>query len=136
MQSTVPTSQTSTPFDPQALAQLYTRMFQQFGGAGMMNMAAMSMAGMNPMMGGNMSSMSNGGNFGMNSGMGRIAGTPNSSGGAGLGGSVAGLGRGSTATNPATATGPPNAPKGPRGAGGGLGPQRTQRGPGYHPYSR
>ncbi|KAG6811954.1 hypothetical protein H0H92_005118 [Tricholoma furcatifolium] len=136
----------NTPFDPQALAQLYTRMFQMAGG-GQMNPAMMG--GMNPMMaaagmggagfgGGMRPGMGMGmGGGGMGMGMGGGAG------GAGMGGGMGrGMGGGPGAMGP-------NVPRGPRGAGGGAtptgpmggsgtGPQRSgQRGQhSFHPYAR
>ncbi|KAI0059323.1 RNA-binding domain-containing protein [Artomyces pyxidatus] len=100
----------STPFDPQALAALYTRMFTQMGGMG----ANAMMGGMNPnaMMGGPMGA-------GMGRGMAMTA-DPR-----------VGMGRGGMMG--------PNVPRGPRAAGGGPGgPQRAgPRGQhGYHPYAR
>ncbi|KAI6119225.1 hypothetical protein EV401DRAFT_1509275 [Pisolithus croceorrhizus] len=146
----------NTPFDPQALAALYTRMFQLAGGASMMG--GMSM---NPMMGG-MGGGSFGGGFGgAMGGMGRGMGSmgmsggmgSNMGGGMGGGGGVSGggMGRGSQgAMQGGPPTGPnglgPNVPRGPRGAQGGpggpggpgVGPQRAaQRGQhSYHPYAR
>ncbi|KAG5641051.1 hypothetical protein DXG03_006296 [Asterophora parasitica] len=125
----------NTPFDPQALAQLYTRMFQMTGGAGQMNPAMMGAmgGGMNPMM------AMGGGGFGggMRPGMGMGA---MGGGGMGMGG---GLGRGGGMAGAGGMN--PNIPRGPRGAGGGTpptgpgtGPQRTgQRGQhNFHPYAR
>jgi len=128
----------NAPFDPQALATLYTRMITQMGGMNPM------MAGMNPMMG--MGGMGMAGRMpGMGSPMGGMA--MNGAMGGGMGG---GMGRGGPAPG-----GPggnmmqggmgPNVPRGPRGAGGGgnpgqagVGPQRAgQRGQhNYHPYAR
>ncbi|KAJ7579907.1 heterogeneous nuclear ribonucleoprotein HRP1 [Mycena floridula] len=104
----------NTPFDPQALASLYTRMFQMAGGgmnpmmAGMMGMQGMP--GMRPM------GMPGMGMPGM--GMGAM-------------GAPAGMGRGGAGMNP-------NIPRGPRGGTPtGPGPQRASRGQhNYHPYSR
>jgi RNA-binding protein Musashi len=130
-------------FDPQALAALYTRMFQ-ITNAGSMNPAMMG--GMNPMMGGFGGGMRPG--MGMGMGMGAGMGM-----GGGMGG-AAGMGRGGPqGMMGASAGGPgmnPNIPRGPRGAGGGpqgpggamggqnVGPQRTgQRGQhNFHPYAR
>ncbi|KAF8591121.1 RNA-binding domain-containing protein [Ramaria rubella] len=135
-----------TPFDPQALAQLYQRMFQQFGGAG----AGGFGGGMNPMMGGmGMSPMMGGGAAmgGMGGmGMGGYGRGMGGVGGAGMmmgGGMGGGMGRG-TAGSPMGATPMnPNIPRGPRGAGpptgpqGGVGPQRTAGGQHrFHPYGR
>ncbi|KAI6160516.1 heterogeneous nuclear ribonucleoprotein HRP1 [Pisolithus thermaeus] len=133
----------NTPFDPQALAALYTRMFQLAGGASMMG--GMSM---NPMMGGMggggfgggfggaMGGMGRGmGSMGMSGGMGSNMGGGMGGGGTGMGGgggvSGGGMGRGSQG---ATQGGPPTG--GPGGPG--VGPQRAaQRGQhSYHPYAR
>ncbi|KAF9261190.1 RNA-binding domain-containing protein [Marasmius fiardii PR-910] len=105
--------QGNAPFDPQALAALYTRMFQMANGN--MNM----MGGMNPHMG----LMGNGG---MGSGM--MGNMGHGGMGSGMGG---GMGRGGMQGA--------HIPKGPRGGPpNGGGPQRAgQRGHhGYHPYSR
>jgi len=129
----------NTPFDANALASLWTRMFQQMGG------------GMNPMMGGGamnpmMAAGMGAGNMGMGMGMGNM-------GGMGRGGPMQGMGNmGMQGPNAATLAAMgrgmnPNIPRGPRGAPGtgpgtgsgtGVGPQRTgQRSQhGYHPYSR
>ncbi|KAL5508673.1 hypothetical protein ACEPAH_6294 [Sanghuangporus vaninii] len=136
-----------TPFDPQALAQLYTRMFQQFGGAagmgGMGNMGAMAnmMGGMGGGMGAGM-----GGGMGMTPGMsGMGGGMGGGMGRMGSGGGMIGMGSpmggrgGMSNAGMMGASGPMNAPRGPRGGSGGpqgIGPQRTQRGHNYHPYSR
>ncbi|KAL4075479.1 hypothetical protein J3A83DRAFT_1978314 [Scleroderma citrinum] len=156
----------NTPFDPQALAALYTRMFQIAGGAGMMGMGM----GMNPMMGGmgggfgagmgNMGGMGRGmggmaagggmssGNMGGGMGGGGMGSSGGATGGGGGGGMSGGMGRGGQGASPPT--GPnglgPNVPRGPRGAQGGpggpggpgVGPQRAgQRGQhSYHPYAR
>ncbi|KAG7441630.1 uncharacterized protein BT62DRAFT_936943 [Guyanagaster necrorhizus] len=123
----------NTPFDPQALAQLYTRMFQMTGGGAMNPM----MANMNPMMAGmagtgfggpgNMRAMGNMANMGMGMGM-------------GMGGGGMSMGRGAMMQGGGAATMNPNIPRGPRGApsGPGVGPQRAaQRGQhNYHPYAR
>ncbi|KAL5512184.1 hypothetical protein ACEPAG_3469 [Sanghuangporus baumii] len=111
-----------TPFDPQALAQLYTRMFQQFGGMGGGMGMTPGMSGMGGGMGGGMGRMGSSGGGGM-IGMGSPMGGRGAMGNAGMMG----------------AGGPMNAPRGPRGGSGGpqgIGPQRTQRGHNYHPYSR
>ncbi|KAF8075808.1 hypothetical protein FPV67DRAFT_1406756 [Lyophyllum atratum] len=136
----------NTPFDPQALAQLYTRMFQMTGGGGQMNPAMMGGmgGGMNPMMAG----MGAGGFAGgMRPGMGM--GMGGGMGGMGMGGGMGGMGRGGMAGGAGAMN--PNIPRGPRGAGGGttptgpmgaggasVGPQRTaQRGQhNFHPYAR
>ncbi|KDR71028.1 hypothetical protein GALMADRAFT_254178 [Galerina marginata CBS 339.88] len=129
----------NTPFDPQALAALYTRMFQM-SGAGGMNPAMMGGmgGGMNPMMAG----MGGAGGFpgamrpgmGMGMGMGGM-------GGAGPG--MGGMGRGAQGMmggmNPNIPRGPRGGPGGPTGAMGaaGVGPQRSQRGQhNFHPYAR
>lgn len=143
----------NTPFDPQALAQLYTRMFQMAGAGGMMGGM-----GMNPMMGGMSGGMGagayGGGMVGMGRGMGGGMGGGMGSGGMGGGSSPGmggGMGRGGQGMmQGGTPTGPsglgPNVPRGPRGAQGGasgpggpsVGPQRAgQRGQhSYHPYAR
>ncbi|KAF9475829.1 RNA-binding domain-containing protein [Pholiota conissans] len=134
----------NTPFDPQALAALYTRMFQM-SGAGGMNPAMMGgmAGGMNPMMGG----MGGGGGFpqgmrpGMNMGMG-MGGM--GGGGPGMGGMGRGVPQGMMAGGGMGANiprGPRGAPAGPAAAMGGpagVGPQRTgQRGQhNFHPYAR
>jgi len=136
----------NTPFDANALASLWTRMFQHMGGGGMNPM--MAGGGMNPMM----ASMAGAGGMGMGmpgamagmGGMGR-GGPMVGMGAMGMGGTGMGaMGRGGPSMgNPAMMGGMnPNIPRGPRGAPGGgaagVGPQRTgQRGQhGYHPYSR
>lgn len=144
----------ATPFDPQALAALYQRMFQQFGGAqGMLNsmgggggmMQGMGM-GMNPPMGG--------GGMGMPMGMGMGGGGGGM--GMGAGGMAAGGmaaapmrmgGRGAGPMGGAGAMGMQNVPRGPRGGAGttpptgpagGTGPMRAaHRGANnFHPYAR
>ncbi|KAF9558387.1 RNA-binding domain-containing protein [Agrocybe pediades] len=136
----VPGAAGNTPFDPQALAALYTRMFQM-SGAGGMNPGMMGGmgGGMNPMMGG----MGAAGGFpggmrpgmGMGMGMGGMAAGGHGMGGMGRGGMMAGGGMNQ------------NIPRGPRGGGGGgggpggmgasVGPQRSQRGGhNFHPYAR
>ncbi|KAJ7499716.1 RNA-binding domain-containing protein [Mycena latifolia] len=132
----------NTPFDPQALAALYTRMFQMTGGAqmnpAMMGMGGGMMGGMG--MGGMRPGMGMGGGMGMGAGMGM-----------GMGG-AAGMGRGMAQGGGGGAAGMgPNVPRGPRGGpggppgppsgpmgGAGVGPQRAgQRGQhNYHPYAR
>lgn len=123
----------NTPFDAQALAALYTRMFAQMGG-----MAAMN--GMNSgaamMGGGGMGPMMNGGSPGM------MGGGPMARGG--MGGMTSdpriGMGRGGPPTGPAAGGPGPNVPRGPRAAQGQppLGPQRAgHRGQhAFHPYAR
>jgi len=126
----------NTPFDANALASLWTRMFQQMGGMNPM----MGGGAMNPMMTAGMGT----GNMGMGMGMGNM-------GGMGRGGPMQGIGNmGMQGPNAATLAAMgrgmnPNIPRGPRGAPGpgtgsgtGVGPQRTgQRSQhGYHPYSR
>ncbi|KAL0069550.1 hypothetical protein AAF712_003208 [Marasmius tenuissimus] len=121
-------------FDPQALAALYTRMFQMAGGSanmmggggmGGMGGGGMGNMGMNPMMSGNM----RGGMMGQ--GMGNMGM------GAGRGGMAQQGGGGQNIPK-----GPRGAPSGPAAAAGngaaGVGPQRAgQRGQhGYHPYAR
>ncbi|KAI0922176.1 hypothetical protein AcW1_004046 [Taiwanofungus camphoratus] len=145
-------SGTSAPFDPQALAALYTRMMQQMGG-------------MNPMMSGGMSPMMSGmggAAGGYSAGMGGARMMPGMTGG-GMGGGMAmtggmtggpgmGMGRGGPGMSGTGGAGMmqggmgPNVPRGPRGASGGpggvgpagIGPQRAgQRGShNYHPYAR
>ncbi|KAJ7031148.1 hypothetical protein C8F04DRAFT_1364599 [Mycena alexandri] len=120
----------NAPFDPQALAALYTRMFQMTGG-GQMNPAMMGMGGMG--MGGmGMGGMRPGMGMGMGMGM-------------GAGGMGRGMGPGGGAgMNPNIPRGPRGGPGGPAGppnamgAGAGVGPQRAgQRGQhNYHPYAR
>ncbi|KAG7092987.1 hypothetical protein E1B28_009286 [Marasmius oreades] len=128
--------QGNAPFDPQALAALYTRMFQMANGN--VNM----MSSMNPQM----AMMGNGGmgagmmgNMGMGTGMGGGMGGA-VMGGAGVGGAGVG-GVGGAAMGRGGMMGQPGAqvPRGPRGGPpSGGGPQRVgQRGHhGYHPYSR
>ncbi|KAG6830215.1 hypothetical protein H0H87_008859, partial [Tephrocybe sp. NHM501043] len=121
-------------FDPQALAQLYTRMFQMTGGGGAMNPAMMG--AMNPMMamgggmggfgggmrpgmggmGGGMAGMGGGMGAGMGGGMGAMG--MGGGGGMGRGGAIGGVGGMG-----------PNIPKGPRGASGGAGGGVTPTGP-------
>ncbi|KAH9853287.1 hypothetical protein C2E23DRAFT_728758 [Lenzites betulinus] len=123
-------------FDPQALAQLYTRMISQIGGMNPAMMGAMNPA----MMGGQYGAPGMGGGAG---GMGMRG-----MGGGGMGGMGMGGGRGAGMNGPGMGvpTGPaslgPNVPRGPRnaptGPSGGVGPQRAgQRGQhSYHPYAR
>ncbi|KAH9061996.1 hypothetical protein EDB87DRAFT_1608734 [Lactarius vividus] len=121
----------NTPFDAQALAALYTRMFAQMGGMAAMNgMNAGAMMG-----GGNMGPMMSGGAPGMmgNGPMGRGMGSMSSD-------PRVGMGRGGPPTGPAAAGPGPNVPRGPRAAQGQppLGPQRAgHRGQhSFHPYAR
>jgi len=122
----------NTPFDAQALAALYTRMFAQMGGMAAMN--GMNAGGM--MGGGGMGPMMNGGGPGM------MSGGPMARGG--MGGMSSdpriGMGRGGPPTGPAASGPGPNVPRGPRAAQGQppLGPQRAgHRGQhAYHPYAR
>ncbi|KAF7331028.1 RNA-binding domain-containing protein [Mycena venus] len=125
----------NTPFDPQALAQLYTRMFQMTGG-GQMNPAMMGMGNMGPM------GMGMGRGMGMGMGMGAGMGMGM---GAGMGRGMAQGGGGGAGMNPNIPRGPRNGPNGPAGppggamgSGAGVGPQRAgQRGQhNYHPYAR
>lgn len=122
----------NAPFDPQQLAQLYTRMMQQMG--------------INPMMAGGMNMMGGMGGFGgmgggrMVPGMGMgMAG--NMGAGMGMGRGVAGMSPGGMSTGggmgPNVPRGPRNGPGGPAGPAG-VGPQRAgQRGQhNYHPYAR
>ncbi|KAK7053795.1 RNA-binding domain-containing protein [Favolaschia claudopus] len=129
----------NTPFDPQALATLYTRMFQMASG-GQMNPAMMGMGGMG--MGG--MGMGRGmGGMGMGAGMG-MGGMGMAGAGRGMQGAGGGGAGGSAAMNPNIPRGPragPNGPAGPPGAmgnGAGVGPTRAgQRGQhNYHPYAR
>ncbi|KAI0655288.1 hypothetical protein C8Q70DRAFT_437065 [Cubamyces menziesii] len=135
-------------FDPQALAQLYTRMITQIGGMNPM------MGGMNPaMMGGQygpgamggaaggmgMRGMGGGpmGGMGMGGGMGGGPGMGAGRGGPGMGGPGGmGMQNGPGSLGPNVPRGPRNAP--PTGPSGGVGPQRAgQRGQhSYHPYAR
>ncbi|KAJ6579581.1 RNA-binding domain-containing protein [Mycena vulgaris] len=128
----------NTPFDPQALAALYTRMFQMTGGAqmnpAMMGMGGGMMGGMG--MGGMRPGMGMGGGMGMPGGMGMGMGRGMAQGGGGGGGGGAGM-------NPNIPRGPRGGPGGPAGppgpmGGAGVGPQRAgQRGQhNYHPYAR
>lgn len=146
-QASTTQSPSNTPFDPQALAQLYTRMFQHFGGPMMGMNTGVGMGGMNPMMA-NMNNMGaglGGGMAAVNPGMGRMGaamgGMPGAMGPGALGGAMnggglnGGMGRGGPGAAAASG-GPPTAPRGPRGAAQGPGPQRTQRGTGFHPYVR
>lgn len=135
-QAAAVTTAGQTPFDPQALAQLYQRMFQFSGGGGGFG------AGMNPMMGGGMGMnpmMGGGPAMGMGMGMG---GYGRGMGGPGMmmGGNM-GMGRGAMGA----ASMNPNIPRGPRGAGpptgpaaqSGVGPHRTAGGQHrFHPYGR
>lgn len=134
----------NTPFDPQALAALYTRMFQM-SGAGGMNPAMMGGmgGGMNPMMGG----MGGAGGFpggmrpGMNMGMGMGGMGGGSPGMGGMGRGVPQGMMGGGGMNANIPRGPRGAPAGPAAAMGGpagVGPQRTgQRGQhNFHPYAR
>jgi len=148
-----PTPSGNTPFDPQALAALYTRMFQMAGGGSMMGGMGMNPAmasGINPGMMGGMGGYG-GGAAGMGMGRGGM-GMPAMAAGMGSGpGMGGGMGRGGQGLgNSGTPTGPaslgPNVPRGPRGSQGGpggpggvgVGPQRAgQRGQhSYHPYAR
>ncbi|KAJ4501628.1 hypothetical protein C8R41DRAFT_6263 [Lentinula lateritia] len=98
----------SVPFDPQALAALYTRMFQMANGGAVNSMMGGGMGGgMNPMM-----------NMGASMGMGGVGG--------GRGGGVQGGGL------------PRGPRGGPGGMGAtGVGPSRQPRGQhNYHPYGR
>jgi len=139
------TSTGQTPFDPQALAALYTRMMQMAGGMnpGMMG----AMGGMNPMMGAmgapgfnqGMRGMGMGMNMGMGGGM---PGAMGAMGQPGMGGINRGMMQGGGGMGG-------NIPRGPRGAPGAqggqgipgnasVGPQRSgQRGQhNFHPYAR
>ncbi|KAI0269340.1 hypothetical protein BC834DRAFT_820318 [Gloeopeniophorella convolvens] len=128
----------NTPFDAQALAALYTRMFAQMGGMAAMNNMTPGMMGgpggaggnIVPMMAGSGSGMmGGGGHMGRGGGMGGISADPR-----------LGMGRGGPPTGPAGGGPGPNVPRGPRAAQGQppLGPQRAgHRGQhAYHPYAR
>ncbi|KAJ7661531.1 RNA-binding domain-containing protein [Mycena polygramma] len=124
----------NTPFDPQALAALYTRMFQMTGG-GQMNPAMMGMGGMG------MGGMGMGRGMGMGMGAGMGMGMGMGGGGMARGGMAQGGGPGMNPNIPRGPRGGPNGPAaGPPGAMGnaGVGPQRAgQRGQhNYHPYAR
>ncbi|KAI0689102.1 hypothetical protein BC835DRAFT_1370485 [Cytidiella melzeri] len=133
----------NAPFDPQALASLYTRMITQMGG-----MNPMMGGGLNPMMGGMGGAGAGYGNPMSGAmrmpGMGGPMGAGAMMGGmGGMGGMGMGMGRGMGGA--AMMGGGPmnqNIPRGPRGGGGGpganVGPQRAgQRGThSYHPYAR
>jgi len=132
----------NTPFDPQALAQLYTRMFQMSGAGGLNPgmMGGMGVgSGMNPMM----ANMAAAGGFAGGAG-GMRPGMMNMGMGAGMGGGMGNMGRGGAmmgggGVNPNIPRGPRGGPGGPGGMGGpGVGPQRTgQRGQhNFHPYAR
>ena len=132
----------NAPFDPQALAALYTRMFQMTGAGGMNPMMAGGMGGgMNPMMGGMGAAGGFGGGMRPGMGMGMGAGM-----GMGMGGGGMSMGRGGVpgmmpggGMNPNIPRGPRGGPGGPGAMGGaGVGPQRAgQRGQhNYHPYAR
>ncbi|KAI8984852.1 hypothetical protein BD414DRAFT_537300 [Trametes punicea] len=133
---------TNAPFDPQALAQLYTRMITQIGGMNPM------MGAMNPaMMGGQYGAAAMGagaggmgmrgmGGMGMGGGMGGGPAMGVGRGGPGMGGAGGmGMQSGPGSLGPNVPRGPRNAPTGPRDS---VGPQRAgQRGQhSYHPYAR
>ncbi|EKM58978.1 uncharacterized protein PHACADRAFT_249120 [Phanerochaete carnosa HHB-10118-sp] len=132
----------NAPFDPQALANLYTRMLSQMGGMNPM------MGGMNPMMGGMAGAGPGYGGpmaAGMRMPMGGPMGAPGMMGMGGMGMQGMSMGRGAPGMAGAGMMGGPmNVPRGPRGAptgpggGAGVGPQRAgQRGAhNYHPYAR
>ncbi|KAI9059050.1 RNA-binding domain-containing protein [Trametes sanguinea] len=143
----------NAPFDPQALAQLYTRMISQIGGMnpmmGAMNPAMMGGQygaggmgaggaaggmGMRGMGGGPMGGMGMGGGMGGGAGMGVGRGGP---GMGGPGGAGMGMQNGPGSLGPNVPRGPRNAAP-PTGPSGGVGPQRAgQRGQhSYHPYAR
>jgi len=133
----------NTPFDPQALAALYTRMFQ-ITSAGQLNpMMGAAMGGgmgVNPMMSGmgaaNFGAMRPGMGMGTGMGMGVGMGGGNVMGGMGRGGAPGMMQGGMNQNIP---RGPRGAPGGPGAmTGAGLGPQRAgQRGQhNYHPYAR
>ncbi len=123
----------NTPFDAQALAALYTRMFAQMGGMAAMNGmntgAMMGGGGMPPMInGGGPAAMMGGGPM-ARGGMSGISSDPRIT-----------VGRGGPPTGPAAGGPGPNVPRGPRASQGQppLGPQRAgHRGQhAYHPYAR
>lgn len=135
-----------TPFDPQALAALYTRMMQMAGGG--MNPGMMgAIGGMNPMMGAmggpGFNQGMRGMGIGMNMGMGgSMPGAMGTMGQPSMGGISRGMMQGSGGMGG-------NIPRGPRGAPGAqngqgmpgnasVGPQRSgQRGQhNFHPYAR
>ncbi|KAF8505433.1 hypothetical protein F5888DRAFT_434906 [Russula emetica] len=131
----------NTPFDAQALAALYTRMFAQMGGMAAMNgmntggmMGGGGGGGMGPMMGGGgpAGMMGGGGGGGGPMGRGQMGGMSSDP--------RIGMGRGAPPTGPAAGGPGPNVPRGPRAAQGQppLGPQRAgHRGQhAYHPYAR
>ncbi|TCD68165.1 hypothetical protein EIP91_011443 [Steccherinum ochraceum] len=145
-------AQTGSNFDPQALASLYTRMFQQMGGMNPMMGGMGGMGGMGMMSGGGGGMFNGGMGGGMRMGMGA---NPMAAGGmmgmGGMGGNAGmGMGRGNAGMGATAAAGMGggmnpgmNVPRGPRGAptgpgGAGVGPQRAgQRGQhNYHPYAR
>ncbi|KIL59163.1 hypothetical protein M378DRAFT_169676 [Amanita muscaria Koide BX008] len=155
--TTAGTTGGSTPFDPQALAALYSRMIQMSAGGMMGGMGGMG-AGMNMMGGmggmgrgmgmgmggmGGMSGMAGGMGGGMGVGMGTgMAGGMAGGMGAGMGGGMGGnMGRGGGMMGMNQ-----NIPKGPRGGttptgpaagNASVGPQRSQRGGHtFHPYAR
>ncbi|KAF8173795.1 hypothetical protein K438DRAFT_1610377 [Mycena galopus ATCC 62051] len=128
----------NTPFDPQALAALYTRMFQMTSGA-QMNPAMMGMGGMG------MAGMGMGRGMGMGMGAGMGMGMGMGAAGMGRGMVPGGAGGGGAGMNPniprgprGGPNGPPGGPPGAMGNGAGVGPQRAgQRGQhNYHPYAR
>ena len=119
--------QSTNNFDPQALAQLYTRMISQIGGMNPM------MGGMSPGMMGGQYGGGMGGGMGMRGGMGMGGGQGM---GMGRGGGMGmGMQSGPGSLGPNVPRGPRNAPTGPSGS---VGPQRAgQRGQhSYHPYAR
>ncbi|CAA7269651.1 unnamed protein product [Cyclocybe aegerita] len=137
----------NTPFDPQALAALYTRMFQMSGAGMNPGMMGGMGAGMNPMMAA-AAGMGGAGGFGggMRPGMGMAMGGMGGMGGGGQGMGGMGRGGGQGMMNAGMNANIPRGPRGAQGAGGppgamgaaGVGPQRTgQRGQhNFHPYAR
>ncbi|KAL1688965.1 hypothetical protein GGG16DRAFT_94167 [Schizophyllum commune] len=135
----VPQQQQQQPFDPQTLANLYTRMLSHIspvtmgggmGAAGGMGMG-MPGAGMGAM---GAAGMGMGAGAGMGAGMGAGA----VGGGAGGMGAGGGMGRGGMARGGShSMAGVPRGPRNMGGGGPGVGPQRQARGQhNFHPYAR
>jgi len=144
--NTAGTGAGQTPFDPQALAALYTRMMQMAGGG--MNPGMMgAMGAMNPMMGAMGAPGFNQGMRGMGMGMnmGMAGGMPGAMGAMGQPG-MGGINRGMMQGGGGMGGNIPRGPRGAPGAQGGqgmpgnasVGPQRSaQRGQhNFHPYAR